>query len=91
MTAIEKQPMGADASGEALDFLRKVDGVLGVLEIDRDELGDDQVAVIDDLIAARKAAREGKDWAAADRIRDELLAMGITLEDSAAGVIWKRS
>ncbi|MFT5286378.1 MAG: cysteinyl-tRNA synthetase [Planctomycetota bacterium] len=90
-SAVEKQPMGAEASNEALEFLRKVEDVLGVLEMDREGLDDTFAAEVETLIAARKAAREGKDWTAADRIRDELDEMGITLEDTADGMIWKRS
>ena len=37
------------------------------------------------LIAARNAARSAKDWAEADRIRDELVAMGWTVKDGAEG------
>ena len=42
------------------------------------------------MIAARTAARKNKNWAEADRIRDELKAMGIVLEDTAQGVKWHR-
>jgi len=45
---------------------------------------------IDRLIAERKAARLRRDFAAADRIRDELAARGVLLEDSASGTRWKR-
>lgn len=48
-------------------------------------------AEIDALIAARDAARAAKDWAEADRIRDELAGQGIVLEDGAGGTTWKRS
>jgi cysteinyl-tRNA synthetase len=41
-------------------------------------------------IAARNAAKLAKDYAEADRIRKELLASGIVLEDSAAGTNWRR-
>ena len=52
--------------------------------------GDDEAAEIDALVAARVAAREGRGFAEADRIRDLLAARGITLEDTAAGTIWHR-
>jgi len=48
-------------------------------------------AAIDQLLAERKAAREQKDFAAADRIRDELAAQGISIEDGAGGTRWRRS
>jgi len=46
---------------------------------------------VEDLIARRINARTDKDWAEADRIRDELDAAGIILEDGAAGTSWRRS
>jgi len=46
---------------------------------------------IDEMIAARTAAKQAKNYAEADRIRKELLAEGIVLEDSATGTTWRRS
>jgi cysteinyl-tRNA synthetase len=44
---------------------------------------------IEALIAQRTEARKNKNWAQADKIRDELLAMGILLEDTPGGTVWK--
>ena len=45
---------------------------------------------VEDLIAKRQAARKAKDFREADRIRDDLKARGILLEDSPQGVRWKK-
>ncbi|WP_342146649.1 cysteine--tRNA ligase [Rickettsiella endosymbiont of Aleochara curtula] len=45
---------------------------------------------INQLIAARNAARIAKNWQEADRIRDELLNLGVALEDTASGTEWRR-
>ena len=48
-------------------------------------------ALIEQLITQRNSAREERDFARADEIRDQLTAMGITLEDIAGGTRWRRS
>jgi len=75
--------------GAAFD---EFDRVLGVLSLRRAE--DDQPPVpveeIDRLIEARHAARRRRDFAAADRIRGDLAARGVLLEDGAGATRWKR-
>jgi cysteinyl-tRNA synthetase len=46
-------------------------------------------ARISGLIEARKGARKAKNFAEADRIREELTAMGVELEDSRDGTTWR--
>jgi len=41
-------------------------------------------------IAARAQAKKARNFSEADRIRDELLALGVILEDTKDGVRWKR-
>jgi cysteinyl-tRNA synthetase len=48
-------------------------------------------AGVQDLLAARASAREAKDWATSDRLRDELAALGVTVADTAEGQTWTAS
>jgi cysteinyl-tRNA synthetase len=62
------------------------------LEVDdgaNDESGGDD-ADIDALVVARDEARARRDFAEADRIRDELKKQGVTLEDGSGGTTWHR-
>ena len=46
------------------------------------------VARVEDLVARRVVARSAKDWAEADRLRDELVAMEVAVQDGADGSTW---
>ncbi|GHD72701.1 cysteine--tRNA ligase [Vogesella fluminis] len=78
-------------------LLKDLAGVLGLLQRDPEaflqgEAGDGlSAAQIEALIQARKDARAAKNWAESDRIRDELTAAGIVLEDSAGTTSWRRA
>lgn len=86
------------AANELASELRKLAGVLGLLEQDPEAFlqgnaqgeGDEEVAKIEALIKQRNDARKNKEWALADAARDELTAMGIVLEDGAQGTTWRR-
>ena len=45
--------------------------------------------LVNDLLNQRKAARDGKNWDRADEIRSELNSMGVIVEDSPTGPVWK--
>jgi len=78
--------------------LKELSSVLGILQDDPDEFlktadgtQDSGLAeqAIEALIAQRIAAKKNKDWALADKIRDDLKAQGIVLEDVATGTSWR--
>lgn len=83
--------IGKGASKATVEYAIKIfdmlTDVLGLVYNRKEEKAD---AEIDAMIEARTAARKEKNWAEADRIRDELKAMGIVLEDTAQGVKWHR-
>jgi len=77
---------------QALEALGRMDEVLGLLELAHRDRTLDQAteAWIQEQIRLRQEAREAKDYARADAIRDALAEKGIVLEDSAEGTRWKR-
>lgn len=71
----------------AIAMFDELTGVLGLVYNRKTETLDSDVEA---LIEARTNARKEKNWAEADRIRDQLKEMGIVLEDTAQGVKWHR-
>jgi cysteinyl-tRNA synthetase len=80
-------PYSRELLEEVLQFFREVNDVFEIIEISAPETLDEEITA---MISRRDEARAAKDWAAADRIRDELLAWDIILEDTPHGTRWKR-
>ena len=80
-------------SAELAGLLRALGGCLGLLQADPGAFlqagATLDEAAIQTLIAQRASAKAGKNFAEADRIRNELLARGIVLKDSPAGTTWE--
>ena len=105
MQGVARELNQAKAAGNATKAagaaatLRAMGAVLGVLQQDPDtflkrSVGDKIMsdADVENLLAARRAARSAKNFAESDRIREQLTAAGILLEDKAGGVTeWRRA
>jgi cysteinyl-tRNA synthetase len=83
---IERRSLSTADSGRVLATLRDLDRVLGVLPDEVAELEPEVAAIL----AAREAARVARDWAASDRLRDELAGHGVAVEDTRDGQRWRR-
>ncbi len=89
---------GSETCHQLASLLRELGGVLGLLQEDpeaflKSRAGQEQGladAEIDALVEQRLQARAQKDWATADRLRDQLTAAGIEIEDGTGGTRWRR-
>jgi cysteinyl-tRNA synthetase len=91
-SAIDGGHLGTDDVPEIRKAFDEFDQVLGVISLRRSEDQRPPVPIeeIERLIEDRQAARRRRDFAAADRIRDDLSARGVLLEDGAGVTRWKR-
>ena len=84
--ALDADRVGAQAHAALLGLIDDFDAHLDVVRAEEPGLA----AEVERLIAEREAARQARDFARSDQIRDELRAKGIALEDSKDGVRWRR-
>jgi cysteinyl-tRNA synthetase len=86
--AIDQDEVSTKDTVAIHQFFSDLDRVVGILggQIKADELPEEAGR----LIRERDQARANRDWATADSLRKQLLAMGIVVEDTPAGTVWKR-
>jgi len=86
--AIDQDEVSTKDTVAIHQFFSDLDRVVGILggQIKADELPEEAGRLIRD----RDQARANRDWATADSLREQLLAMGIVVEDTPAGTVWKR-
>jgi cysteinyl-tRNA synthetase len=85
-TRLESGQATVPERAAALAMLRHANRILDVVQFPQADLD----AEVEGLIAERQAARERRDFARSDAIRQQLLAMGIQLDDTRDGTRWKR-
>jgi cysteinyl-tRNA synthetase len=90
--AIDAGKMSASDAALVRSTIEDFDRVLGVVSLRRaeDEKPPMPVDEIEGMIEERKAAKQRRDFAEADRIRKSLADRGVLLEDSPAGTRWKK-
>ena len=84
---LEQRALSTADAGRALEALHDLDEVLAVLPEAEADLDPASAALLD----ARIEARAARDWAASDRLRDELTTLGVTVEDTRDGQRWRRT
>ncbi len=83
---IKEKQLSKNNAEHVLSFFQEVNSIFDFLEFEKGEIGSD----IEALVQQREQARKDKNYAKADKIRNQLNGMGIILEDSTDGVKWKK-
>jgi cysteinyl-tRNA synthetase len=87
-TALDGRGISDEVRGSLRGALDEADSVLDILPVPKSAAADD--AEIQRLVEERTAARVARDFARADEIRDQLIEMGIVVEDTPHGAVWHR-
>lgn len=83
---LEKGLLAEAERDRVLDLMKKIDSVLGVMDFDEETISEEARA----LIQTREEVRRRGDYQASDRLRDELAAMGVLVQDTTAGTVWRK-
>ncbi|MEM3642016.1 MAG: DALR domain-containing protein, partial [Candidatus Bathyarchaeia archaeon] len=84
---MDENLLSKEEAEEAYSLMMKFDKVLGVIgEVKKEEQLPKEA---EELIKRREEARKAKDWKTADKIREQLKAMGVIIEDTPQGVKWR--
>ena len=86
----KKQEFDAENFAKAKAVYEDMAEIIGIFEQPQNTSDDMTEKLMQLIIELRQQARQNKDWAQADKIRDALKEMNIVLEDSPAGVRWKK-
>ena len=71
---------------KVLDAMKKIDSVLGILDFEEDALTEEEL----NLIEQREEARQRYDYAESDRLREKLADMGVLVQDTPGGTVWRK-
>lgn len=88
------ESLSASSAKSGLNFLKKINLLLGIVSYDNGYVEDDAASGVDEvaiqsLVDERTSAKASKDFARADAIRNELAAQGIEVTDTPDGAVWK--
>lgn len=84
---LDKNMVSSQEAKQIYELVMKLDEVLGVIgEVNVQEKLTKEA---EELLSKREEARQAKNWTEADRLREQLRSMGVTIEDTAQGVKWR--
>jgi cysteinyl-tRNA synthetase len=86
---LDRRGSDTEALARARQAFERINGVLDILP-DREIHDQALISWVEERLAARRAARERRDFGEADRIRAELVGKGIAIEDAGGRTTWKR-